>query len=110
MSGSRLTLLGETPADDPEAVPARRTRSAQPTPQQQTEAQQKAAASMLMIALKALSQRFVVSVASLVDLVLFGAAFAIWWQIMRGPSQLQIIAASLFSMFSLAVIWMRRRN
>lgn len=96
---NRLSLIGiEEPAEIPTTAV-----------QQATEQREKAALAGLMIALKALSQRFVVAAASLVDLALFAAVFAVWWQIIGGPSQLQIVAASLFSIFGVGVIWMRRR-
>jgi len=91
---SKLELVGE------EAVA--------PPPQSQKE--QAAAIQMLRIGLTALSQRFIVAVASLVDFILITSAFALWWSIITVPTTLQMETATIYSLFILAVIWMRRRS
>jgi hypothetical protein len=90
---SKLELVGEEVA---------------PPPQNQKE--QAAAIQMLRIGLTALSQRFIVAVASLVDFILITSAFALWWSIITVPTTLQMETATIYSLFILAVIWMRRRS
>ncbi len=96
---SRLTAVGEEiPAEFPDA-----------TPQAAQSPATQAALAGLLIALKALSQRAVVAVASLVDLALIASTFVLWWQIVDNPSSLQIVTVTIYSVFILNVVWLRRR-
>jgi hypothetical protein len=79
-------------------------------PPAQSQKEQAAAIQMLRIGLTALSQRFIVAIASLVDFTLITSAFALWWSIITEPTTLQMETATIYSLFILAVIWMRRRS
>lgn len=71
---------------------------------------QEAAYSGLLLALKALSQRFVIAVANLFTFV---TVFGVWWlwRSIPDPSPTQIMALSIYATFTLAVsiIVSRRR-
>jgi hypothetical protein len=95
MAVGRLELVEEPPL-------------AAPTPEAQ--AQTNATVQMLRIALSALSKRSLVAVASLVDFTLITSAFALWWSIIEGPSVLQMETASIYSLFILCIIWLRKRT
>lgn len=94
MQSSRLELVAEEPAQSP----------------QQTQKEQAATVQMLRIALSALSKRFVVAIASLVDFTLITSAFVLWWSIIHEPNTFQIVTASIYSMFILSIIWLRNRK
>lgn len=70
----------------------------------------RAALAGLFLALKALSARAVVALASLVDAALVASSFALWWSIISEPSTPQIITASLYSMFIVSIVVLRRRG
>jgi hypothetical protein len=76
--------------------------AAQPQPQ-------KAALQMLMVALKALSQRMVVAIADLFTLLTVGSVF---WLAMtvEDPNQMQLIKLAMFSLFILIINWIVRRK
>lgn len=69
-----------------------------------------AAIRMMQLALGALSQRAVVALSSLFTLATVGAAFYIWLLIIAEPTQLQIVAASIFSVFVLLVNYLNLRR
>jgi hypothetical protein len=70
---------------------------------------QRVSTDMLVMALKALSQRFVVALLQLFTLVVIGSVFAIWVMI-PDPNPLQIISHSIYTAFALAVLWLVRRR
>lgn len=70
----------------------------------------RAALAGLFLALKALSARAVVALAALIDAALVASAFALWWSIITTPSQPQIITASLYSLFIVSIVVLRRRE
>ena len=82
----------------------------EPLAQPQQPAGDRAALAGLFLALKALSARAVVALAALVDASLVASAFALWWSIIAAPSPLQITTASLYSLFILSVVFLRRRE
>lgn len=79
-----------------------------PPPPQQTapSAQQHAATSMLLLALRALSQRSIIALGSLFILLTAASAFWLWLTIAPSPSVYQIIAVSIYGAFVLALDWM----
>ena len=89
---NRLEVVGEGPE----------------TPVQQPQAER--ATTALFWALKALSARAVIAIASLVDAALVASAFMLWWNIIGGPTVLQIVTASIYSGFILAIVFIRRRE
>jgi hypothetical protein len=68
-----------------------------------------ALSSLLMLNLKTLSQRAVIGLSSLTDLVLIGSAFALWFRTIDAPTPLQLIGESIYSLFVLVAIWARRK-
>lgn len=87
--------------DDPvETAPA--ATPAQP-------ALQRVSTDMLVMALRALSQRAVVALASLQALVMAGSVFALFY-LTPNPSLQQIGALTIYSLFILAIMWLGRRK
>ena len=74
----------------------------------QPSASMQAVTNMLMIALKALSQRTVIALASLVDLALSASVFALWVIVISTPTVLQLIGLGIYAMFVLIALFMRR--
>ena len=96
---SRLTPVGaaepvelDLPVNAPEAV---------------SKPSRDAIAAGLMLALKTLSQKTVVALASLVDLIMIGSAFVLWLLIISQPSTSQLIAVGLYAVFVLITIYVR---
>ena len=79
-----------------------------PQPPRSTVAQD-ALTGLLLTSLKALSQRTIVALASLVDLALIGSAFALWLLIIANPTPLQLIGVGGYAAFVLIAIYMRRK-
>lgn len=100
---SRLQAVGEEDAaligEDPPPVPnvSRETRRAE-----------SALTGLLITSLRALSQRTIVALASLVDLALLGSVFALMLMVISSPSQLQLVAIAGYGSFVLGALWMRR--
>jgi hypothetical protein len=95
MEGTRLKLKSiETDAEE----------APQPSP-----AIENAGLQMLLMGLRALSQRSLVAVASLVDLALLASAFVLWLKIIREPSPVQLAGVGGYAVFILAAIWIRSR-
>lgn len=82
----------------------------QPQPSRMQPVIDGAAIRMMQLALGALSQRAMVALASLFTLVTAGASFYIWLLIINEPTQLQIVAASIFSAFVLLVNYLNLRR
>lgn len=89
-----VNLIGDLPAP-PAAAPPRDVQ---------------ALTGMLMMALKALSQRTVVALASLVDLALASSVFVLWLLVISQPSTLQLIGLGGYALFVLVALYMRRRG
>jgi hypothetical protein len=70
---------------------------------------QSAFASLLAVSLKALSQRALVALASLVDLALIASAFVLWLNVIQQPSVLQLVGIGMYATFILVAIWARSR-
>lgn len=65
---------------------------------------------LLMLGLRALSQRAVVALASLVDFAILASVFALLLMVVERPSMMQLIALAGYAMFALVALWMRRRH
>lgn len=78
-----------------------------PVPRETSRAQS-ALTGILITSLKALSQRTIVALASLVDLALIASAFALWLLIIREPTTAQLIGVAGYALFVLVALWMRR--
>ncbi len=89
-------LIGEEPAPPPRE-PLRVSAKAE-----------SALTNLLFTSLKALSQRTVVALASLVDLALIGSAFALWLLVIANPTPPQLIGIAGYAVFILVAIFMRR--
>lgn len=101
---TRLTTVGEEEVTD-----LLGTEHPKNAPESTSPPAQSALTTLLLTSLRALSQRAVVALASLVDLALIGSAFALWWMIIGQPTPLQLIAVGLYALFIIAAILLRRR-
>ena len=70
---------------------------------------EQAGISMLVLGLRALSQRALTAIADLFALASVASAFWLWWST-PAPSINQIVSLSIYAMFILAMIWLVRRN
>ena len=68
-----------------------------------------AGARMLMLGLRALSQRAIVALGNLFVLAAVGSAFWLWYLTPR-PDQFQIVSLTIYALFVLAAIWLVRRK
>ena len=102
---NRLRQIG---ADEP--VPELIQPPAPPPPRVEPHqsANMQAITNMLMIALKALSQRTIVALASLVDLALAASVFVLWLIVIATPSVLQLVGLGIYAGFVLIALFMRR--
>jgi hypothetical protein len=73
-----------------------------------TQRAESALTGLLITSLRALSQRTIVALASLVDLALLGSVFALMLMVISSPSQLQLVAIAGYGSFVLGALWMRR--
>ncbi len=89
-------LIGDEPAAVPKAVPSEARRA------------ESALTGLLITSLRALSQRTIVALASLVDLALLGSVFALMLMVISSPSQLQLVAVAGYGLFVLGALYMRR--
>ena len=103
---NRLKPVGE---DEPiDLITDQPRPAARPAPPQDRGVQ--LMTTMLLTALKALSQRTIIALASLVDLALMSSAFALWIMVIAQPSVLQLVAIGGYALFVLVALYMRRRN
>lgn len=70
---------------------------------------QKLATDALLLALRALSQKALVALASLFTLITVGSVFALWFKT-PDPNTFQIISLSIYASFVLAANWIVRRK
>lgn len=68
-----------------------------------------AATSFLLLALKSLSQKTIVALASLFTLLTAASVFAIAFVISAAPSVLQLVLLGLYSIFVISLEFVRRR-
>ena len=95
--GEEAVLIGEEPAPQPAPAVSRAPAIAQ-----------SALTGLLFTSLRALSQRTVVALASLVDLAMIGSAFALWLMVIANPTPLQLAGVAGYAVFVLCTLWMRR--
>lgn len=69
-----------------------------------------AATALLITALKTLSQKTIVALASLVDFALIMSAFALWIMVIANPTILQLVGVGGYALFVLCAIWARGRH
>jgi hypothetical protein len=99
---NRLKPVGED-EPVPDLIQAAPPRSVQPPSQNLDRI-----TGMLMMALRALSQRTVIALASLVDLALAGSVFVLWLLVIAQPTQLQLVGLGMYGAFILICLWLRR--
>ena len=66
-------------------------------------------ANLLAMSLRALSQRALIALASLVDLALIASAFVLWLNVIREPSVLQLVGVGMYAAFILMCVFIRHR-
>jgi hypothetical protein len=82
--------------------------TSQPTSEQPNKAQA-AAFGLLLLALKSLSQRTVVALASLASLAMAASVFTVWFIVIENPTTLKLIGAGLYSSFALLWEYLRAK-
>jgi|SRR5215469_16326211 len=102
MRNSRLAAIGEA-QEVPLLTDVEETPPAPPKPRAES-----ALTSLLITSLRALSQRTIVALSSLVDLALLASAFALWLMIVAEPTPLQLGCVGGYAVFVLVALWMRR--
>ena len=103
MARTRLQAIGEESI--PELIGT--TEAIQPPPAPPRDS---AWTSLLILSLRALSQRAIVALASLVDLALLASVFVIALLIIRDPTVLQLVLAAGYAMFVTGALLVRRRE
>lgn len=75
-----------------------------PTPQNPEASQ---AMSLLLLALKSLSQRFMIALTNTVTLIGLGTAFWLWQETLPNPTALQLAGLALYAVFIVALrfVW-----
>jgi hypothetical protein len=104
---NRLMPVGED-EPVPDLIQAAPPRPVQPPPPPSENLQR--ITSMLMLALRALSQRFIIAIESILDFVIVGSVFWVALTVVTQPSPLQLTELGGYSVFVLAVLYMRRRE
>lgn len=65
---------------------------------------------ILLLALKALSQRAVIALAALSSVMLAGSVFALYWLVLPNPSVNQLIGLAMYALFILALHLVMQRK
>ena len=91
VKGSRLSLASE------ERVPVK-------TPMDS------AAFEILLLSLKALSQRAIVALSNLFTLLTCASAFWLWYSVLPNPNAYQLVGVALYGMFILLLHMVRKRE
>ncbi len=60
-------------------------------------------AQLLMVALRALSQRALIALAALSSVILAGSVFALYWEVLPNPSINQLVGLGMYACFILAL-------
>jgi hypothetical protein len=71
---------------------------------------QQIATDALLLAIKALSQRFIIALSSLFALLVIGSVWWLFLSIEQNPSVNQLVGLGGYAMFVLAAIWIVRRK
>ncbi len=101
MARSRLQAVGE---EDAALIGEEPPPPVEPAPRRV----EHALTGLLITSLRALSQRAIVALSSLVDLALLASAFALWLLIIANPTLLQLTAVGGYAVFVLLSLYMRR--
>lgn len=106
MSASRsgFTVIGEQDVPDPPAP------AAAADPAGSHAAWTKANAEVLLLALKALSQRTLTAITNAMTLLLVASAWALWWRALAEPSAPQLVGLGGYAAFVLLIDITRRRT
>lgn len=106
MRNTRLTQVAEEEVpgfkligqeDEPVAAPAAE-KPAGDVPQR-----------IIIFALSTLAKRTLVALSNLFSLLLAASAFVLWWTVLPAPSVLQLVGLGMYSVFVLALDFVRRR-
>lgn len=65
---------------------------------------------ILLLTLKTLSQKTLIALAEIADLLVIASAFVVWLRIIAEPSEYQLIGAGLYGAFALMAVWLRNRD
>jgi hypothetical protein len=103
---SRLTAVGDEPAEmpglaqvsPPQAIPKRNSWT------------DTAAIAGIMLAFKALTQKTIIALASLVELMVMGSVFWMTMDVIGQPTPLQLVGLAGYAIFVLVCLYIRRRN
>jgi len=68
-----------------------------------------AAFSLIMLALKSLSQRTLIAISNLFTLLTVGSAFWLWMTMAGDPTVRQLVALGMYAAFVLAVNWIVKK-
>ena len=101
MRGARLTAIG----DDIEQVEAVEQNASLT----QSSSAQQAAIQMMMVALKALSQRALIALSNLFTLLTALSVFVLWFKAPTDPTLNQIVRLTLYAVFVLVLNLIKRR-
>jgi len=102
MRNSRLAAIGEA-QEVPLLTDVEEAPPAPPKPRAES-----ALTSLLITSLRALSQRTIVALSSLVDLALLASAFALWLMIVAEPTPLQLGCVGGYAVFVVVALWRGR--
>lgn len=78
-------------------------------PKDKTESALSAHISVILFLLKILGANTVAVAGHLLPLISIGLGFALYWKIMDAPNAYQLGGLGLYSVFALAMIWIRRK-
>lgn len=73
------------------------------------DARRKATGIALQMALRTLSQKTIVALATLYSLLLAGAVFWVFWRILADPSVLKLVGGGMFAVFAFLMVVFRKR-
>lgn len=102
MAGTRLQAIadGAVPLIGSEAMSAVEPSSGRA---------ESALTGLLITSLRALSQRALIALSSIVDMALMASVFAVWLLIMGSPTVFQLVGAGMYAVFALIALLLRRR-
>jgi hypothetical protein len=69
-----------------------------------------AALSVLLLLLKTLGKRTLIALAALFDLALCASVFYIYLIVLEAPSTLHLVGSGMYAVFTLAVLFSRRKG
>lgn len=105
MTARQFEVVQDDPRPDPGDLPAEGGRPVHPP----SKSAQAAIITSLLLALKAISQRAFIALLDLFSLITAGAAFWLFYSF-DTPTVYQIVHASIFAVFVLAINWIVRQQ